>query len=273
VPVEPRPASSVVLIRPGARAPVETWVIRRARAMRFLGGYYAFPGGKVDPADRRPDAFARVHGLEPDEAAARLGDTADVPPLAYWIAGVRELFEETGVLLAVDAGGRPLGAERPGVAARLEAHRLSLVRGARSLAAILADEGWRAELSSFAYLTHFITPPSSPIRFSARFFLCPVPPGQAPRLIPEETTEGRWIAPGLAYARFCAGEWPMAEPAEYTMRYLAQFESCEAVWQNHADGRHRFDGIIHRLEPAVADPRDREPLDRPAAAGARHGRA
>jgi 8-oxo-dGTP pyrophosphatase MutT (NUDIX family) len=263
----------VVLIRPGAESPVETWVIRRARAMRFLGGYYAFPGGKVDLADRRADALAHVHGLGPDEAAARLGDTADVPALAYWVAGVRELFEETGVLLAVDPSGLPVEGERPDVSARLEAHRLSLVQGRCSLAAILADEGWRAELSAFAYLTHFITPPSSPIRFSARFFLCAVPPGQTPRFIPEETTEGRWVAPALAYARFRAGEWPMAEPAEYTMRYLAQFETYEAVWQNHADGRHRFDGIIDRLEAAGGDPLDREPLDRPAEAGARDGRA
>jgi 8-oxo-dGTP pyrophosphatase MutT (NUDIX family) len=224
--------------------------------MRFLGGYYAFPGGKVDLADQRPDALTRVHGLAGDEARARLGETAEVPPLAYWIAGVRELFEETGVLLAVDSSGRAVEGERPEVAARLEAHRLSLVRGERSFAAILADEGWRAELSALAYLTHFITPPSSPIRFSARFFLCPLPPGQTPRLIVEETTEGRWVAPALAYARFRAGEWPMAEPAEYTMRYLAQFETYEAVWRNHADGRHRFDGIIDRLEAACGDPLD-----------------
>jgi hypothetical protein len=57
-----------------------------------------------------------------------------------------------------------------------------------------------------------------------------------------------WAPPAAAYARFLAGEWPMAEPAEYTMRYLAQFASEPAVWAHHAGGQAVFDGIIDRLE-------------------------
>ncbi|MBI3456971.1 MAG: NUDIX hydrolase [Candidatus Rokubacteria bacterium] len=251
MPVEPRPAASVILIRPGPTIPLECYLIRRAPAMRFLGGYYAFPGGKVDLADRRPDALARVHGLTEETAAARLDDPEDgVPALAYWLAAVRELFEETGLLLAVDPAGEPVDTRVPGVAARLEAHRQALVRGERSFTAVLAEEGWLADLAPLAYLSHFITPPSSPIRFSARFFLCPVPGDQTPRLILEETTEGVWASPALAYGRFRAGEWPMAEPAEYGTQYLAQFESYEAVWAHHADGRHKFHGIIDRLDAA-----------------------
>ncbi len=250
MPVEPRPAASVVLLRPGTDAPLESYLIRRAREMRFLGGYYAFPGGKVDLGDRRPDALMRVHGLSPEAASARLDDTHDVPALAYWVAAVRELFEETGVLLAVDAAGRLVEATAPDIATRLEAHRTALVRGERSFTAVLAEHDWRAHLAPLAYVSHFITPPSSPIRFSARFFLCPLPPGQSPRLYLEETTEGFWVPPARAYARFRAGEWRMAEPAEYGMQYLAQFESYDAVWAHHADGRHKFHGIIDRLDAA-----------------------
>ena len=50
-PVTPQPASSVLLVRPGAKAPTEVYMIRRQKRMRFLGGFYAFPGGKVDPDD------------------------------------------------------------------------------------------------------------------------------------------------------------------------------------------------------------------------------
>ena len=247
--VEPRPAASVLLIRPGASAPIECYLIRRAAAMRFLGGYYAFPGGKVDLADQRPEALARVHGLTAEAATARLSDPGDgVPALAYWVTAVRELFEETGLLLASDAAGQPVDAGAPGVAARLEAHRRALVRGERSFTALLAEEGWKANLAPLAYLSHFITPPSSPIRFSARFFLSPEPRGQTPRLILEETSEGFWAPPALAYARFRAGEWPMAEPAEYGSQYLAQFASYDDVWSHHADGRHTFHGIIHHLD-------------------------
>jgi hypothetical protein len=77
-----------------------------------------------------------------------------------------------------------------------------------------------------------------------------VPPGQGPRLIAEEASEGFWVDPAEAHRRFRAREWPMAEPAEYGTQYLAQFESCEAVWRHHADGRPKFDGIIDRLDAA-----------------------
>ena len=86
-----------------------------------------------------------------------------------------------------------------------------------------------------------------PIRFTARFFLCRVAPGQAPRLITEETSEGFWIHPGEAYRRFRANEMAMAEPAEYGVAYLAQFDSLEDVWRAHADGRHKFHGIVDRV--------------------------
>jgi 8-oxo-dGTP pyrophosphatase MutT (NUDIX family) len=226
-------------------------MIRRARAMRFLGGYYAFPGGKVDLADRTAEALARARGTTPEAAARALGDPADeVPPLAYWIAAVREVFEETGILLAVDGAGTPAETATAAARERLEAERRALVRGDSSFPALLARLGWYADVAPLAYLAHFVTPPSSAIRFSARFFLCPVPSGQAPRLIEEEASEGLWIDPALAHARFRAREWPMAEPAEYGTQYLAQFESYEAVWRHHADGRPKFHGIIDRLDAA-----------------------
>ena len=251
MPVEPRPAASVLLIRPGLATAIEVFLIRRARDMRFLGGYYAFPGGKVDLADRSRDALARTRGLSAEAAEGAIGDTADeVPALAYWLAGVREVFEETGVLLARDAEDRPLTAAAPDVAHQLESHRRALVRGERSFTQILLAEGWVADLAPLRYLCHFVTPPASPIRFSARFFLCPVPGGQGPRLIAEEASEGFWVDAAEAYRRFRLREWPMAEPAEYGTQYLAQFDSCEAVWRHHVDGRPAFHGIIDRLDVA-----------------------
>jgi len=266
VPVEPRPAASVILVRPGHTAPLECYLIRRAAAMRFLGGYYAFPGGKVDLADQRVEALARVRGLATEAATARLGDADDaVPALAYWLTAVRELFEETGLLLAVDGAGRPVEPAAPGVADRLEGHRRALVRGERSFTAILGAEGWLADVTPLAYLSHFITPLSSPIRFSARFFLCPLPAGQTPRVILEEASEGLWATPADAYARFRVGEWPMAEPAEYGTQYLAQFPSYPALWANHDDGRHKFHGIIHRPGAALPAPTDRDTVAQPRA--------
>jgi len=251
-PVEPKPASSVVLIRPARNPvvsgePLEVYLIRRNVTMRFLGGYYAFPGGTLEPGDLAPESLARCTGL-PAAAAERLLEGTDgIAALAFWVTAVRELFEETGVLLAADAAGDPLDVSAPSVTSHL-GRCLELLSASRPLGEILATQGWFLDLRSLRYLSHFITPSSSPIRFSARFFLALLPEGQEPRLFPEETSEGFWIGPWEGYRRFAAGEMAMAEPAEYTLGYLAQFDSFAAVWDSHADGQHKFHGILDRIE-------------------------
>jgi 8-oxo-dGTP pyrophosphatase MutT (NUDIX family) len=223
-------------------------MIRRNSKMRFLGGYYAFPGGKVDAADAAPESLARAKGFTV-EAAERVFPGKDgIPALAFWVAALRELFEETGVLMATDQAGQPVDPQDPEVASRMERCRKALMAGERSLAELLAEEVWFFDLRPLRYLSHFITPAPSPIRFTARFFLSPLPPGQEPRISSEETSEGFWIGPREAYGRFRVGAMAMAEPAEYALGYLAQFDSYAAVWANHADGRHKFHGLVHRIE-------------------------
>jgi 8-oxo-dGTP pyrophosphatase MutT (NUDIX family) len=250
-PATPRPAASVLLVRDSTvGGGVDVYMIRRNRGMKFLGGYYAFPGGKVDPADREPQTLACVRGLTAEEAARCFVD--GVAPIAYWMTAARELLEETGVLLACDEHGRPpdLGEARVGDA--IDACRREVMNGV-PLTAALAHHGWRCDLGALRYLSHFTTPRDSAIRFTARFFLCPLPAGQAPRLYTEETSEGFWIAPADAYARFLDDEMAMAEPAEYAVAYLAQFASLDELWGAHADGQGRFEGISHRQERIHAD--------------------
>src|SRR5205809_810117 len=144
-PVEPKPAASVVLVRPsppGAPEPIEVYMIRRQRSMKFLGGFYAFPGGKVDPADGSPAALARCRGLDTVEAEAILLGSNDTPALAFWVAAVRELLEESGVLLACDATGRPLDAREPAVASRIEGCRKALMAGEPRLFTEETSEGF-----------------------------------------------------------------------------------------------------------------------------------
>jgi len=124
----------------------------------------------------------------------------------------------------------------------------AMMNGEGPLGELLAAEEWFLDVRPLRYLSHFITPASSPIRFTARFFLSPLPAGQEPRLFLEETSEGLWVTPREGYTRFRAGEMAMAEPAEYTLGYLAQFESYAAVWANHADGRPKFRGIVDRFD-------------------------
>jgi 8-oxo-dGTP pyrophosphatase MutT (NUDIX family) len=241
----------VLLVRPGAGCPVEVYMIRRQKSMRFLGGFYAFPGGKVEPADGAPEALARCRGVSAASARAAFPGTDDgLPPLAFWVTGARELVEETGLLAGCDGDGRPLDTRDGAVRDRVERLRQALVAEEAPFHALLAREGWYLDLAAFHYLSHFITPPSSPIRFTARFFLAPVPAGQAPRLLGGEASEGFWIDPAEGHRRFLAGEMPMAEPADCGLGYIAGFDSLDAVWAAHADGRHKFHGILDRIEAA-----------------------
>jgi 8-oxo-dGTP pyrophosphatase MutT (NUDIX family) len=237
----------VLLVRDSesAAAPVEVYMIRRHRGMKFLGGFYAFPGGKVDPADREPAVLARVRGMTAEEAARCFTD--GVAPIAYWVTVARELLEETGVLLACDAAGRAIDVRQDAI----DACRREVMDGV-PFADALARRDWYADLRALRYLSHFTTPPRNPIRFTARFFVCPLPSGQAPRLFTEETSEGFWIAPDEAYGRFLDDEMAMAEPAEYALAYLAQFGSLAELWAAHADGCARFEGTSHRSD-GIAD--------------------
>jgi 8-oxo-dGTP pyrophosphatase MutT (NUDIX family) len=245
-PAVPRPAASVLLVRDAASTGVDVYMIRRNRGMKFLGGYYAFPGGKVDPADSEPEARSRVRGVTAQDCARCFTD--GVAPIAYWVTAARELFEETGVLLACDAGGAPIDAGQ----AAIDSTRREVMDGAAFMD-VLARRQWYADLRALRYLSHFTTPPRSPIRFTARFFVCPLPHGQEPRLFTEETSEGFWIAPGAAYWRFVDDEMAMAEPAEYALAYLSQFASLDELWAAHADGQARFEGISHRSEKIAED--------------------
>jgi 8-oxo-dGTP pyrophosphatase MutT (NUDIX family) len=250
-PAEPRPAASVIIVRdaaPGAPEPIEVYMIRRQRSMKFLGGFYAFPGGKVDPGDAAPALLKACCGLDPTRAAECFPAHRELPPLAFWVTAVRELLEESGVLLACDGGGRVVDPRAPDVAAHLDAARHALVSDAADFGALLSARGWRCDLRPLRYLSHFVTPRTSPIRFSARFFLCRLPPGQTPRLYTEETSEGFWIHPAAGYRRFLAKEMAMAEPAEYGLAYIAQFRSVDELWAVCEDSREKFTGIVDRIE-------------------------
>jgi 8-oxo-dGTP pyrophosphatase MutT (NUDIX family) len=239
----------VVIVResaPGSPEPLEVWMIRRKKSMKFLGGYYAFPGGRVDTADGAAEALACCYGFDARSAEATFPGHDGGPALAFWVTAIRELLEESGILLACDPAGRPIDGRESSTREAIGSLRKDLMAGT-PLPTLLARHGWACDLRHLRYLSHFITPASSPIRFTARFFLCRVPVDQAPALFTEETSEAFWIHPGEGYRRFIAGDMAMAEPAEYGLGYLAQFRSVDELWSAHADGRHKFHGVVDRI--------------------------
>src|SRR5215210_737399 len=135
--VTAREAATVMLVRDDPE--LEVFMLRRNLEAAFMGGAYVFPGGAVDPDDRAPELFARCDGRDDAGASAALGLPAG--GLGFWVAAVREAFEEAGVLLARSAATRlPVDLDDRSRADRLERARRAVGSGDRALLDVVRDE-------------------------------------------------------------------------------------------------------------------------------------
>src|SRR3989337_1677357 len=122
--VQPRNASTVVLLRPGDNGDFEILLTRRPAEMKFLGGYYVFPGGTVHQDDYSSQVLERCRGLSANDARRILGSGDDAKQaLGHWVAVARELFEEVGVLLCVTESGDEIDFRAQGANSRIELKR------------------------------------------------------------------------------------------------------------------------------------------------------
>ena len=198
----PRDAATVMLLRDGPDG-VEVFMMRRTLNAAFVGGFYVFPGGAVDAADRAAEVEASCVGLTDADASEQLS----IPSggLAFWVAAVRECFEEAGVLLAAGADGTLVHFADDRSEHRFEAHRRAVHAGERRLIDICADEGLRLAVGDIEYVSHWITPVGEPRRFDTRFFVARAPIGQEPLHDDHETIASLWVRPADALARQVVG--------------------------------------------------------------------
>jgi len=227
--LETRPAATILLLRETSGAP-EVFMLQRTSKAVFLPGAYVFPGGALDPADAGERAAKRVLGLSDEQASARLGLASG--GLAYWVAAARECFEEAGILLAADAGGRTVEA---GVAASLAHLRAPLNAGKLSFVELLENEKLYIPAQEIAYYSHWITGAGRPRRFSTRFFVACAPQGQGGVHDESETVHSVWVSAREALERHQRDEFELIFPTRSTLTELAPFGAPRAVLE-HARG-------------------------------------
>ena len=224
----PRASSTVVLLREERGGePFSVLMLERHESIAFPGAT-AFPGGVVDPHD----VDAPGASLPADQAWAAEGE-GDRPPdaLAYWVAAVRELFEEVGIVLA-RCGDRPvLGPLAPDVAAL----RARLHAG-ESLAGVLSGAGLVPATDALYYFARWITPVANPRRWDTRFLVGRLPDGQEACADGTETVSCTWMTPRAALAAYEAGTITLIPPTVRTLDDLARFSSVDAVL-DHARSR------------------------------------
>ena len=229
-PAVPLPASTVVLIRPDRQDSFEVYLNRRPDRMDTYAGVHVFPGGRVEESDYSANMLAVTRGLTPDEAQQKLGsELAPERCLAYWVAAVRELFEEAGIHFFLPSGDAATGSLPEELSARVADKRSALQRGEITLPGLLLSEGLYCDLSQLSYFFHRVTPEHYAVRFDTRFYLAALPPNQIPLHESEEVSESLWIAPHAALERAEAGDYRMMPPTLAVLRTLSSYRSWDGV--------------------------------------------
>jgi 8-oxo-dGTP pyrophosphatase MutT (NUDIX family) len=219
-----RDAATVMLVRDG-RVGLEVFMLQRTLKAVFASGMYVFPGGAVDDADRSPDVEAWCDGLTDGQASGVL----EVPAggLAYWIAAIRECFEEAGVLLARRPDGQFVRFDEPNVESRYLAHRAAVHGGRLRLIDLCGDEGLRLATDDIHYVSHWITPIGERRRFDTRFFVARAPQAQEPLHDEHETIASLWVRPADALARQERGELAMIAPTMKNLELLVPHATAD----------------------------------------------
>ena len=206
-----RPSATVILTRDGEQAP-EICLVRRHDKATF-GGAYVFPGGLVEKADHAIDRrFVDIDPVDADRILDVEGEG-----LGYYVAAVRELFEESGVLMAKQVA---CGDE-------LDAARRALNGGTLKWNRFVLENDLQLACSSLRYFSHWITPDVIPKRFSTRFFLARMPDEQHACHDDGEVTDTIWTTADRALESARDGRLKLHFPTIKTIENLARFPTVD----------------------------------------------
>ncbi len=221
-----RPAATVMLVRDAEEpasddSALEVLMVRRNLQSDFVGGVYVFPGGAVDPLDGGREAEALSQGRSDVEASILLG--IENGGLAYWVAALRETFEEAGLLLAERPGGPPLLGGDVEEEARFLAERALVNKGERRFLDICREERLQLLVGDVHYFAHWITPRGSPRRYDTRFFVAAAPAGQQAAHDAGETIAETWISPRRALEGHRKGVFDIIFPTVRNLQAISRF--------------------------------------------------
>jgi len=230
----PKNAATVILVRPEVDGGFEVFITRRPPGMDFLGGMYVFPGGSVRKDDFSEAILKRCHGLSRKEAQETLG--AHLSPelaLGHWVAGIRELFEEVGILLCVTEAGELLDMKEEKQKRRVAEKRKALIKGSIDFQKLLESEGLFCDVARLSYFSHWLTPEEFPIRFDTRFYLAHLPTDQSPLSTSQEVTHSLWTTPERSLELCEKGSLPVIFPTFASLRTLANFDSLQSLFDEY----------------------------------------
>jgi len=231
--VVPKKAATVILLRDKEPDGFEVFLLKRHEKSSFMGGNYVYPGGRVDRNDGSLETCSLSRGMTFEEATKILGGTfSPEESFAHWIAAIRELFEEAGVLLAYDHKGDLLQTKNGGEREKSLQYRKLLQEGKINICEIAQKEDLLFALDQLHYYAHWITPEAQPQRFNTRFFLTRYSSGQEASHDQRETTASIWITPREALEENLKGEVILSPPTLKTLEDLSRFKTIENIFHS-----------------------------------------
>jgi 8-oxo-dGTP pyrophosphatase MutT (NUDIX family) len=224
---------------------LEVLMVRRNLQSDFVGGAFVFPGGAVDPLDGGAEAETICRGRTDVEASILLG--IEGGGLAYWVAALRETFEEAGLLLAERPDGPPLLVGDAEEEARFVAERAAVNAGPRRFLDLCRDEKLQLQVADVHYFAHWITPRGAPRRYDTRFFVAAAPPGQQAAHDAGETIADTWISPRRALEGHRRGVFEIIFPTIRNLQAISRFATSAELLEAAA----RASGSVPTIEPRV----------------------
>jgi 8-oxo-dGTP pyrophosphatase MutT (NUDIX family) len=224
-PTVPQPAATVLLVRDAADG-VEVFLVERASKANF-GGAFVFPGGKVDPEDGLDEMEAITTGASDKELSNTLG--IEKGGLAYWVACIRECFEEAGILIAYREDGSPFDPSDSEERERFVDYRNRLNAGEAVLENMCEEENLTLATDRLAYLAHWITPKIEKRRYTTRFFVAISPAGQEGFHDGSESVNSLWIKPEDALQQQKEGKLLLIMPTIKNLESICGYSNVEEL--------------------------------------------
>jgi 8-oxo-dGTP pyrophosphatase MutT (NUDIX family) len=231
--VTPKKATTVILLKEKEPEGFKVFLLKRHEKSSFMGGNFVYPGGRVDRNDGSLEICSFCQGITPDEAHQIF--RGSLPPddsFAHWVAGIRELFEEAGVLLAYDQSRNLFHFKNPTERDRFIHYRSLLQKDQLTICQLVQEEKILLALDQLHYYAHWITPEARSERFDTRFFLACHPVGQEASYDQKETTAGAWLTPQKALEENLKGEVILSSPTLKTLEDLSRFNSIDEIFNS-----------------------------------------
>jgi len=220
-------AATIILIR-DVSSVSEVFMIKRATKSNF-GGAWVFPGGKVDNEDSENNILDYCQGLDDKQASSIL--SLNEGGMGYWVACVRECFEESGVLLAYRENGHLF---KPSLDEKIILNDLRRQLNDDSIVFvdILKKLNLRLALDRILYLSHWVTPKIESRRYSTRFFITSISNDQEAIHDGYEAVDSLWIKIEKALNDYKQGTFPIIMPTIKNLEAIAGYPSTLSILED-----------------------------------------